>query len=386
MRHDMEGQIGSQAQPEALSTASDKPGTPNSAGDSSWVPAWPPQWPEIQDSLEHCYRSGEWGRYDGQATHDLAERLAALCQRKHCRLVSSGSLGIEIALRTCGVGAGDEVIVCSYDYPGNFRAIESVGARPVLVDAAATNYSAAPEQIVRAKSNAVKAVILSHLYGLPAEIEAVRANCDAQGWTLIEDACQVPGMTIAGRSAGSWGHISVFSFGGSKPLTAGRGGAIVTDDEAVVARCRSLLDRPSDATAMSPLQAAAVLPQLDRLSECNAARAKAIEWLSDSLSKLNVLLPDDLAGSTFYKLAIQLPERDQWLSELKRRGLPIGEGYRSMHRSSDRRCRKVGSLERSQSLGERLCVLDHRALLCEPEHRERLVAAFSDLPAKSASN
>ena len=183
-------------------------------------------------------------------------------------------------------------------------------------------------------------------------------------------------MSVAGRPAGCWGDVGVLSFGGSKPLTAGRGGAVVTSEATVAARWRTLLDRPSDAVSMSPLQAAALLPQLKRLPECNRKRARAIGWLEDALSENECILPADPGAATFYKLAFETTERSRWLAEFERRGIPVGAGYRSMHRSSDRRCRKVGELVRSQRLGERLCLLDHRALLTEPNDRENLVTAM----------
>lgn len=378
MRHDMEGQIGSQAQPRPLPSP-DGEIEPNSRAEATWLPVWPPQWPEIQQSILRCFESGDWGKYESPASNGLADRLSDLSGGRHCRLVSSGSLGIEIGLRAVGVGPGDEVILCSYDYPGNFRAIESIGAKPVLVDAQEDRYSAAASQVEQARSPAAKAVIVSHLYGLAADIEPIREICDDHGWKLIEDACQVPGMPIAGKPAGCWGDVGVLSFGGSKPLTAGRGGALLTEDQAVIARLKSLLDRPSDATGMSPLQAAAVLPQLDRLAECNRYRAQAIEWLREPLCKSICPLPNQPAEATFYKLAFQVVNREHWLDEFSRRGVPVGAGYRSMHRSSDRRARKVGSLERSRLLGERLCLLDHRALLTPESERIHLIAAMQGL-------
>ncbi|MEL6105760.1 MAG: aminotransferase class I/II-fold pyridoxal phosphate-dependent enzyme [Planctomycetota bacterium] len=378
MRHDMEGQIGSQAQPKPLPSPGGEIERNSQAG-AAWLPVWPPQWPEIRQSIDRCFESGDWGRYDSGITVELVGRLSRLADGRHCRLVSSGSLGIEIALRTAGVKPGDEVILCAYDYPGNFRAVESVGAKPVLVDVEEDRYSAAVTEIDRARSPAVKAVIVSHLYGLAADIEPIRQLCDDSGWKLIEDACQVPGMTIAGKTAGSWGDVGVLSFGGSKPLTAGRGGALLTADDAVIARLKSLLDRPSDATGMGPLQAAALLPQLDRLAECNRHRAQAIEWLREPLAKSQCLLPEAPRESTFYKLAFRVANRAPWLEEFSRRGLPVGVGYRSMHRCSDRRARKVSPLERSQALAESVCLLDHRALLTPEGDRNQLVAAMRGL-------
>ncbi|WP_436716248.1 DegT/DnrJ/EryC1/StrS family aminotransferase [Roseiconus lacunae] len=293
----------------------------------------------------------------------------------HCRLVSSGSLGVELGLRALNVGSGDRVAVCGYDYPGNLRAIESIGARPLLIDADPTGYSLDPDQLNKLNPADIKAVVVSHLYGIPADVEAIGRICKQNNWQWIEDACQTPLMPISGRFAGSHGSLGVLSFGGSKPLTAGNGGAIVTSDVRIASKLNALLDRPSDAAPVSPLQAAALLPQLCRLHLCNLRRAQTIarlvdevSWLSDSM--LGVCPPPD---ATCYKLAFLSHCRDSLLAELHEAGIPAGDGFRSMHRSSRRRCDRIGELRRCEQLGEQVCLIDHRALLANNAAQDQLV-------------
>ena len=351
---------------------------------AEWIPRWPPDWPEIAASVNRCFATGTWGMYKGPLGEELSRRLTKLTGTTNCRLIASGSVGVEVALRSCGVSKGGKVVVCAYDYPGNFRAIESVGARPLLVDAADQGYSASAAAIHAVEDRNVQAVIVSHLYGVAADIVPIRALCDDRGWKLVEDACQVPGMLIAGRPAASWGDVGVLSFGGSKPLTAGCGGAIVTDDHAIEARWGRLLDRPSDSVPMSELQAAAVLPQIDRLESCNRQRARAVAairdhvaWLRDGLRQIV-----SMDQTTFYKLAVEIDDRADTLQRLAERGLPVGAGYRSMHRSSDRRCDKSGTFTRAQTLGNSLCLLDHSALLVGETGLERLLAELNSIAGK----
>lgn len=351
--------------------------------ESRSFPPWPPEWPEIADSIDQAVRRGDWGRYRGQATDELTQKLADLAAAKHCRLVSSGSLGIEIALRGAGVAARDRVALCGYDYPGNFRAIELIGARPVLVDADPASYSADPNQLEQIPENQITAVLVSHLYGIAAQIDQIRELCTRRGWRLIEDACQTPGMDVAGRPAGAWGDVGVMSFGGSKPLTAGNGGALLTSDAAIASRLAAWIDRPSDSMPMSELQAAALLPQLSRLQDCNRARwattvkiLDRVPWFGDAIRQRK---PTE--QSTFYKLAFQPEDRQQVLTALAARGLPVGSGYRSMHRSSDRRCDKIGPLQECQKLGEQLCLLDHSVLLSAGRQREHLIELLGEEPA-----
>jgi dTDP-4-amino-4,6-dideoxygalactose transaminase len=357
---------------------------PQVSADLGTFPSWPPDWSEIGEAIAKAVSCGDWGRYRGESYAELIRRISEFAATKHVRLVGSGSIAIELALRGLGVSQKDQVVLCGYDYPGNFRAIELMGARPVLVDVDRTSYSIDPNELERVSSQSVVAVLVSHLYGVPAQIKAIREICDRRGWMLVEDACQTPGMTIQGMPAGSWGDVGVFSFGGSKPLTAGNGGAILTRDNAVATRLGAYLDRPSDSIPLSELQAAALLPQLDRLDQCNQIRGETIQsilqevpWMVDGVGERR---PGD--QSTCYKLAFEsesrdTESRDAVLASLSQLGLPVGPGYRSMHRSSDRRCGKIGPLDRCRTLDDQLCLLDHSVLLSVGDTRQRLIEVLA---------
>ncbi len=350
-------------------------------------PIWPPQWPEIEQAAIGVIRSGQWGNYHSQVCNALEKRLANRFQASHVRLCCSGSAAIEIALRASGVGSGHEVIVSAYDYPGNFRAIELVGARPVLVDVAPGSLGLDASQLEIAGGQQVRAVIASHLFGVAADIQRLRGECDHRDWILIEDACQVPGMVIQGQPAGSFGHFGTLSFGGSKPLSSGCGGALLTSDPRLAARWGPLLDRPSDAMPLSPLQAAVLAPQLDRLNELNQRRLATVAFLE---SQIVPQLPDwqwlsrldRSVAPCHYKVAWAAksdPDRRRIVDLAIDLGLPVGEGFHAMSRSSDRRCRKPIPLERSKKLGETAFVLDHSALLIDPERHRELGTHLIDL-------
>lgn len=348
------------------------------------LPAWPPKWPEIRQAILDSLSSQHWADYRGPAKEQLAANLTKLVGTKHCRLVGSGSIGVELSLRSLGLAEGSRVALCGYDYPGNFRAIELAGCRPVLIDAAAENFSLAPASLREVPANDLSAVIVSHLYGIPAEIESIAEICQDKQWRLIEDACQVPGMMIAGTPAGAWGDCSVFSFGGNKPLTAGSGGALLSNDPAVESTLSRLLDRPSDATPMGELAAAAVNAQLPHLDDCNRIRnhctkqlIESVPWIANAVETRSPLQTS--AAFTQYKLALQCNSPPNVIEKLRDLGIPAGPGYRSMHRSSKRRCDRWGELPNCQSLEESLCLIDQRALLCEGQAREQLIAALQRL-------
>ncbi len=288
------------------------------------------------------------------------------------------------------------MILSAYDYPGNFRTIELLGATPVLVDIADDSPCIDAAQIESAASPKVVAVIASHLYGRAAAVQPLRNICDDSRWFLIEDACQVPGMTIDHSPAGSFGDLAAVSFGGSKLISSGTGGAILCRNDRLAARLSSIIDRPSDTFPLSPLQAAVIGPQLDRLAELNQRRAAAAKYLIDRLPAVDwVSRIDSHVEPAFYKLAWRQPvdrppaaqgstradsvptggrgsaratsSSSAGVSSSPHESLPIGKGFRAMANVSARRCRKPVALERSMELSENCLLLDHRALLVEAD-------------------
>ncbi|MEM8670807.1 MAG: aminotransferase class V-fold PLP-dependent enzyme [Planctomycetota bacterium] len=349
------------------------------------LPKWPPDWPEITESVRSLLTSGDWGRYHSQSCRDLESRIREQFQAESVRLCSSGNAAIEIALRAAQVGPGDEVVLAGYDYPGNFRTIELLGARPVLVDIDPETLSMNPEQLDDAAGPSVRALIATHLYGQPADVATIAETCKQNGWVCIEDACQVIGMSISKQLVGSFGDFATLSFGGSKIVSAGGGGAILANSPRLAARLGPLMDRPGEVYPLSPLQAAVIAPQLDRVDEWNRLRASTVDWLAqhqDRLSDWHLIHGQNRANEpvdvspAHYKigwLAKDRSTRDRIIHAAKERQLPIGEGFRSSSRCSERRCRKPVSTPHSERVSDCLFLLDHRALMIEENQRGPLL-------------
>ncbi len=354
-------------------------------------PGWPTADPDVGDVLRVAWSDGSWGSYHGVWAERLIDNLSEMHEREFVLLCSSGTYAVEAALRGVGVGKNDEVILAGYDFPGNFRAIEQVGARPVIVDIAADNWSIDPELLDDVYSADVRAVILSHLHGTLAPVESIEQWARSRNIALIEDACQVPGSRIGDRRVGSFGDVSVLSFGGSKLLTAGRGGALLTSREDIYQRAKIFGHRGNDAFPLSQLQAAVLLPQLDVLDKWNHRRSKAVNSLLAHEKKWTSLqAPSDSPHGepSYYKLgwryqgnAEEGPSRDLFLRALQAEGLAIDSGFRGFVSRSTRRCRRPVPLPFSENAVDSTVLLHHPILLAEDKILLRIVEALDKVHA-----
>lgn len=347
------------------------------------VQAAPPT--EATAAVQDALRDGTWCRYHGPWSGKLMESLAEYHQLAHVRLCASGTVAVELALKGIGVGPGDEVVLAGYDFPGNFRCIEHVGARPVLVDICAATGCLNAGCLDAAWSDRTRALLVSHLHGGVANMKTIRDWAHARDVAVVEDACQSPGGLVDGQLAGTWGDVSTLSFGGSKLLAAGRGGAVLTADEGVFQRMKVYSERGNDAYPLSELQAAAVLPQLATLGKRNQTRQRSakmlfhgtrdvrgIQWCGQPPETPNV-------AASYYKLAWRVdPDqaRDDWINALRAEGVPIDVGFRGFARRSSRRCEHVGDLANAKVAAERCLLLHHPLLLSSDTALEQVVTAF----------
>jgi perosamine synthetase len=362
------------------------------------LPEGPPAWPRpdeaIRNALDAAYADGSWGRYHGPHCERLRELLTAMCGVKNAWLCSSGTVAVELALRGLKIGHGDEVILAGYDFPGNFRAIEALGARPVLVDLGAGTWTIDAEQVLLAARPETKAVIVSHLHGSLADMPRLRQIADERGLGIVEDACQTPGATVAGKPAGAWGDCGVFSFGGSKLLTAGRGGAIVTNRDDVLQRIKIHCERGNDAFPLSELQAAVLAPQIRQLNDANEQRFSAVKQLLAACQDLNGLLSPQLPTDSqnvpaFYKLPWLLngnqdgcasPEfeqvRSRFIAAIQAEGVAIDSGFRGFARRTNQRCRVVGELTNARRAAAGTVILHHPVLVESQQIIGRVASAM----------
>jgi dTDP-4-amino-4,6-dideoxygalactose transaminase len=342
-------------------------------------PQGPPDWPghdaDVATAVDAALRDGSWGRYEGPYLERLEHELARYFGVPFALTCASGTLAVEIALRAIPVGPGDEVILSAYDYEANFLCVHATGATPVLVDISPHNWNAAPELIAAAVGPKTKGVIVSHLHGGLVPMREVSALAQSHNLRVIEDAAQAAGAIIEGKRAGSWGDISILSFGGSKLLSAGRGGALLTPHKELQQRMRLLLRRGYQQwAALSELQAAALMPQLAKLDGRNAIRQVNVDRLKALLTDLPGwrYFENSLAEShpAYYKLGVQFDakefglSRERFVQVIRAEGIAFDAGFRSVHvgRSAGR-FRAASELKEAECAHHGAVVLHHPVLL-----------------------
>ena len=169
-------------------------------------------------------RNGHWKAVE------MEELLAKRMQVKHAQLLSSGTAALTVAMASCGVGAGDEVILPVFTFVASFEAVISLGAVPVLVDIDDT-LTLDPDAVRKAITPKTKVIMPVHMCGSMADLGALKSICDDHNLILLEDACQAIGGSYNGQPLGSIGDLGCFSFDYVKTVTCGEGGALITNNE-----------------------------------------------------------------------------------------------------------------------------------------------------------
>ncbi|MHC5714786.1 MAG: DegT/DnrJ/EryC1/StrS family aminotransferase, partial [Nostoc sp.] len=228
--------------------------------------------------LLQCIETG-WISSEGPFVKQLEQEFAARVGRKYGIAVSNGSVALDAAVAALGISQGDEVILPTFTIISCAAAIVRAGAVPVIVDSDPVTWNMDVSQMEAKITSRTKAIMIVHIYGLPVDVDPIQDLADKYGLYIIEDAAEMHGQTYKGRSCGSFGNISTFSFYPNKHITTGEGGIIVTNDAHLAERCQSLRNlcfQPQKRFVheelgwnmrMSNLQAALGVAQLERLDE-----------------------------------------------------------------------------------------------------------------------
>jgi perosamine synthetase len=192
-----------------------------------------------------CLQS-TWISSRGEYVSRFESEFAAFSGARHGVAVCNGTAALHTALVALNVGPGDEVVIPSLTYMADANAVMYTGARPVFADSHAATWNIDVERVAETLTPRTRGIVAVHLYGQPADMDALRAVADEHGLFLLEDAAQAHGASYRGHPAGSLGDVSTFSFYGGKLITTGEGGMCLTDDDELAELMRRLRDQGQD--------------------------------------------------------------------------------------------------------------------------------------------
>jgi len=278
----------------------------------------------------------------GDNVKALEAEAPGVCDARFGIAVNSGTDAIVIALAANGVGPGDEVITTPYTFVATTEAIIIVGAKPVFADIDPDTFNISPEEIEKKITPKTKALLPVHLYGQCADISRIEAIAKSRGLVLVSDGAQAIGSKHDGKGIGAYGAASTLSFFPTKNLGAcGDGGMVLTSDEAVAAKARSLRFHGMDETysyeyvgycsRLDELQAAILRVKLRRIEEWNEARRSNAAYYIRAFEGLPMTLPVSKPENfhTYHQFTLRYPRRDELKAMLGERGVGSAVYYPS---------------------------------------------------------
>lgn len=270
----------------------------------------------------------------GEEVEAFEAEFAAACGAAYAVGVANGLDALVLILRAAGIGPGDEVLVPSNTFIATWLAVSQVGATPVAVEPDPDTYLMDPAAAARAVNARTRAIIPVHLYGQPADMEALGALARRHGLLCIEDAAQAHGATFAGVKAGSLGVAAAFSFYPGKNLGAlGDGGAVTTSDPALAQRVRALANYGSREkyvhhlqgvnSRLDELQAAMLRIKLRHLETWNRRRRAIARTYGEALADCGLRLPqvDPRSVPVWHLYVVRTPRRDAFAARLRQDGI-----------------------------------------------------------------
>jgi dTDP-4-amino-4,6-dideoxygalactose transaminase len=298
---------------------------------------------EVHDALELAWKevvaSGAF--IGGPSLERFEDEWASYCGTRHAVGVANGTDAIQLVLRALGIGRGDEVIVPANTFVATAEAVVLAGATPRFADVDAATLLVSAETIAPALTPRTAAIIAVDLYGNVPSMDAIVHLAETRGLALLEDAAQAHGATLDGRTAGSFGMAGCFSFYPGKNLGAfGDGGAVVTDDQELATRVRSIANhgRPAGQaqvhalvgtnSRLDSLQAAVLAAKLPRLDEWNRLRRGAAATYHRLLNPgIRAVRVHDRVQSAVHQHVVRVPHRDQLRRDLAGKGVQTGIHY-----------------------------------------------------------
>jgi len=304
------------------------------------------------DAVAAVMRSGRLSL--GPKLEEFEAALSSYVRVPYAAAVSSGTAGLHLIVKALGIGEGDEVIVPSFTFIAAANAIRYERAQPVFVDIDPAAANLDPSAVEAAVSSRTRAILVVHTFGVPADVEKLLAIAKRHKLILIEDACEALGAEWRGKRVGAFGAAGVFGFYPNKQITTSEGGMIVTNDEKLALRVRSLRNHGRIPIGewfehteigynyrLSELHAAMGIEQLKRIEAILARRAEIARGYNDRLATCSefVLPLSQLADGkiSWFVYVIRLAEkfsrvqRDAIVEAMGKRGIACGRYFAPIH-------------------------------------------------------
>lgn len=293
---------------------------------------------EIESAVLDVLRSGRY--ILGPKVEEFEKSIADYCDVKYAIGVANGTDALVLSLDAIGVGPGDEVITSPFTFFASAESISRLGATPVFVDIDPSTYNLVPEQVHKKITSRTKAIIPVHIFGQPADMDAINDIAAKHGIKVIEDACQAIGAQYKGKKIGSLGDIACFSFFPSKNLGgAGDGGMVVTSNKEIADRVRILRQHGSTRkyhhgligynSRLDALQVAILQVKLKYIDAWNDARRQKAHYYNKLFAGSNIVTPVELdyVKHAYHLYIIRVPNRAEVESLLKEKGIGHGVYY-----------------------------------------------------------
>lgn len=377
-------------------------------GGSPTLTRQPPAWPIFDEldrkALNDVMESRVWGGYH-ESVGELERQFAAYHGAEHGIALANGTVSLEIALSAAGIKPGDEVIVPPITFVASATAVSRIGAEPVFVDIDPQTINLNPAAVADHINPRTRAIVVVHFAGHPADLDLLTELCDQHGLVMIEDCAHAHGAQWHERSVGSFGSFGSFSFQGSKNMTAGEGGILVTNDADLAERARSIGNqgrrsggawyehaRLGTNARLTGFQATLLVNQLQRLPQQVATRMDRAARLREGLRRIQGLRPtpemldERVTVHGFHLFSMEFDEeffsgvsRSRVIEALQAEGVPVTAGYpQPIYRNElfQHHPHVVHDCPKAEAYCRTSVWLPHNALLADEQWIDDALAAF----------
>ena len=253
-----------------------------------------------------------------------------------CVAVNSGTSGLHLGLLSCGIGAGDEVIVPSFTFAATANSVALTGATPIFADISADDFTLDPASVEASITDRTKAIMPVHLYGHPAKMDKLRAIADSHSLLLFEDAAQAHGASLDGTPVGAFGEFAMFSLYPTKNMTSGEGGMVSCSDATIernirLYRNQGMLQQYHNEVVglnnrMTDIHAAIGRVQLTKVDAWTKTRQENAAFLSANLDGVTPPPVADGAVHVYHQYTIRVPEDRDGLAKALKEEYQVGSG------------------------------------------------------------